>query len=814
MPPKPPSQVEYTHAARTTIADDELALGPFIERLVKPVLEWPTERSLVIGLYGEWGHGKTTALNFLEEWLKEHESVGRYRAVVLQFQPWLYSSPEALYRSFFATLTAKIRKTPVLPLAAKRTLARSLEGLASVLPLLDLVPGSPIGKAGAGALGKLAKGLRSTIGLDEASFEERRSKVRKHLEGLGKGAVKRRLVVLIDDLDRAEYDIVLATMKLVKLIADLPNVSYVVAMDYARVRHVLGKEYGDEYAATYLEKIVQVTIHLPPISRERLTELVRASVRDIFKLAGAQPEQILVESHFGPDLFDRTIGHRVVTLRDRARLADALRFMVLSGTSQLDIHAEDALLVTFLQVFFPDVYDEVRRNRNLLTGTPSYDEIFLGGGERGRKAQARRNRRYSAVVNAGARRASGDRQAADADAEHDDDALAGLDSDAPRVVEACLKILFPYARRLNRPEETTLAELRRHNRVASPDHFDKYFRLQAPPDEIEDARVVEALNLLAVELRKEDAEAIEGVQIVLRAIFARSQPVKRGSLIRKLNDRWRELDWQRISVLSRGLLKLEDVFGHDGAHSAVVEAGRSAVLNAHAAHTIEEDRYDAGVVGREVAFALIDSSASVDECIERAAGLCDRGGRELWIQTEEHATAVARYALAHLSGLEAAFSAIDRQSDEWFWRVLSLYSLAQKAGDDTARLRELVADAVREEALLFKLVRFYSDTGMRSRRWVFGARGDFPSLIRSLDLIVGRRVLKDACEEALSNGPVAEHAELYTSCVKFLQQHDAVPVQGEDEPGALEALAESAPSDDEATGDGGSDEDASNEESS
>lgn len=804
MPIKAPPQAVYTHAARTTIADDELGLEPFIERLVKPVLEWPTDSSLVIGLYGEWGHGKTTALYFLEEWLRQHEGVGKYRAVVIQFQPWLYSSPEALYRSFFATLTSKIRKTPVIPPAAKRTLARSLEGLATVLPLIDLVPGLPIGKAGAGALGKLAKGLRSTIGLDEASFEERRSKVRKQLEALGKGSVKRRLVVLIDDLDRAEYDMVLATMKLVKLIADLPNVSYVVAMDHARVRHVLGKEYGDEYAATYLEKIVQVTVHLPPISPERLAELVRASVRDIFKQAGADAERVLVESDFGPDLFDKTLGHRVRTLRDRARLADALRFMVLSGSNSLDIHAEDALLVTFLQVFFPDVYDEMRRSRDLLTGTPSYDEIFLGGGERRQKAQARRNRRYAAVVNAGLGQAHRQTRGSDPEQEPENDALAGLEADSSRVVESCLKILFPHARRINRPDESTLADLRRHNRVASPDHFDKYFRLEAPPDEIEDARVQAGLALLAVELTKSDAEAVQGVEEVLRSLFARCPALKRDSLKRKLNDRWRELDWQRVALLVRGLLRLEDVFGHDGAHSAAVEAGRCAVLNAHAAHTIEEDRYDAGEVGREVAYAILESSTSVDECILRTAAMCDRGGRELWIQSDEHAAAVAQRGLAHLGGMTAAFQALDRHSEEWFWRVLSLYSVVQKAGDDTVRLRALVADAIRDEVLLFRLVRFYSDTGVRSRRWVFGARGDYPNLIRALDLIVGRQALREACEMALRNGAPEEHADLYRLCVTFLQQHDAVPVEAEGTPSALESLAESAPADDEVEKEAGS----------
>jgi predicted KAP-like P-loop ATPase len=42
---------------------------------------------IVVALYGQWGLGKTTALNFIEHYLTQHGEAGAVELVILRFNP-------------------------------------------------------------------------------------------------------------------------------------------------------------------------------------------------------------------------------------------------------------------------------------------------------------------------------------------------------------------------------------------------------------------------------------------------------------------------------------------------------------------------------------------------------------------------------------------------------------------------------------------------------------------------------------------------------------------------------------------------------
>jgi hypothetical protein len=103
----------------TTEAQDRLGVVPFVRRLVRPLLLAPKESSLVVGLCGPWGYGKSSALNFLEEALcaaaggqTTTANVHLPQPIVVRFTPWLYGSVETLLASFFETLAIAIGDQP------------------------------------------------------------------------------------------------------------------------------------------------------------------------------------------------------------------------------------------------------------------------------------------------------------------------------------------------------------------------------------------------------------------------------------------------------------------------------------------------------------------------------------------------------------------------------------------------------------------------------------------------------------------------------------------------------------------------------
>jgi predicted KAP-like P-loop ATPase len=68
----------------------------FSRRIADTILQRENQDGIVIGIYGAWGEGKTSVLNFIEKELQNHESV-----LTLKLNPWRYNDEEALIKSFF-----------------------------------------------------------------------------------------------------------------------------------------------------------------------------------------------------------------------------------------------------------------------------------------------------------------------------------------------------------------------------------------------------------------------------------------------------------------------------------------------------------------------------------------------------------------------------------------------------------------------------------------------------------------------------------------------------------------------------------------
>ena len=89
----------------TKSTEDVLNRGTFAKSLAKTLLQYDQPSSFTIGLYGEWGSGKTSLLNMI---LENVES-GDDSAVILRFNPWLCSEPRQLIAQFFKQMAAAIK---------------------------------------------------------------------------------------------------------------------------------------------------------------------------------------------------------------------------------------------------------------------------------------------------------------------------------------------------------------------------------------------------------------------------------------------------------------------------------------------------------------------------------------------------------------------------------------------------------------------------------------------------------------------------------------------------------------------------------
>jgi hypothetical protein len=481
---------------------DELGTAAFVRRPVDPVRALPARHSAVVGIYGKWGQGKTTALNLLRRELNQAKS-GR-KPIVVEFNPWSFGSVDALVVAFFGTLRAELRRSGQLDAVAAKELDAALGALALLsVPVLALadVP-SAVAKL-AGGLAAVAKELLKS---GEETLREHKRTISKHLRSIAEREPSERVVVIIDDVDRLPDEEVVAVVRLLRLLADLPNITYVVGMDDRRVADALRRGRSSDFGRAYLEKIVQVPIALPPIEVATIERLVVPEIRRILQKAGVSTEGLFAPESWGSGIhFRETLGMRMRTLRDRARYLNSLMFMMGSGAAP-DVTAQDVVMLTFLQVFYPQVYSRLPANAPLLTGQLTARETFarIGSRDQGAAVTASRESQMQELC-----------RADDSDPE-----VLAPDVHA-KLVRAVMDRLFPGAVLAPDRGYSAASEQRRGNRIASPDRFDGYFLLRPAAGQVSDADARAMMRLLA-EDRPDDAASLRAISLALDPLRQKS----------------------------------------------------------------------------------------------------------------------------------------------------------------------------------------------------------------------------------------------------------------------------------------------------
>ncbi len=326
----------------TGIAEDRFNRAPFATRIAETIATRVDPSSIVLGLFGPWGDGKTSVLEMMHEALKPYP-----KAIVVRFNPWHFQSEDLLLRGFFATLADAMGQS--LP-SMKEKAGELLKKYGSVLSLASLTVGGVV-QVTPGETAKSAGEAMSNVGLDEL-----RVRIERMLDEANK-----RLVILIDDIDRLDREETHAIFKLVKLSASFRHTSYVLAFDDAVVSAALGERYGAggvPAGRAFLEKIIQVPLHLPPADENSLRQLALEGVDNALTQSDIKLTQPQVDAFIRH--FDDALLPQLETPRRSKLFSNALLFAlpILKG----EVNPVDQMLIEGIRVLYPRLYISIRDN--------------------------------------------------------------------------------------------------------------------------------------------------------------------------------------------------------------------------------------------------------------------------------------------------------------------------------------------------------------------------------------------------------------------------------------------------------------------
>ena len=290
---------------------------------------------LTVGVFGPWGSGKTSLLRMLKADVETKRSPS-LRAV--WFTAWKYDRHEALWRAFILRVLDALypRKEGEAPWEERERIPvdELHEKQAKHVTYLDRLSsslyrpvtweekggwtmawdeaGKEIAKLPAFLLLSAAgsEKVANSLGItpDMAQLLQREVQAQRleqvasmeQFEATFKDALAEilgsdgRLIVFVDDLDRCLPEKAIEVLEAIKLFLEVPGTAFVLGMDRAVIERGIEARYrayfrhdGGERAefpisgASYLQKIVQIPFHLPPLAVEDVGTYIAALEKEL-----------------------------------------------------------------------------------------------------------------------------------------------------------------------------------------------------------------------------------------------------------------------------------------------------------------------------------------------------------------------------------------------------------------------------------------------------------------------------------------------------------------------------------------------------
>lgn len=288
--------------------------------------------SMAVGIYGDWGTGKTT---FLQHVCKELEQ----RYVIIEFNPWGCLSAESVITDFFNNMKQN--------LSNNNELGNAIEEYMNMLTTIEIPD--------------WIKWLTDKIaGNSNDTTASMKKKVEERLKDSDKP-----VAILIDDIDRLEADEVFEVLRLIRITANFCNTVFIAAYDKNHVCEMLHSK-GIESAERYIEKVFNVEISLPNLESKTIPYIIRDEIYKMTLPESNQRREIKKALYQYTDSSRREllVSHYIHNFREAKRFAAlfALNFNHIKKTGTGEFNLFDLFWLELLHFCCNDEYKTLATN--------------------------------------------------------------------------------------------------------------------------------------------------------------------------------------------------------------------------------------------------------------------------------------------------------------------------------------------------------------------------------------------------------------------------------------------------------------------
>lgn len=312
-----------------------------------------------IGIYGEWGTGKTTLMKSIEKDLvTENSQRPNQTFLPIWFNAWKYEREENLAsvslmktvgyamanHDKFDQLSKTIFKG--LTIVGKDVMQQiAMQAVAKKRELADEEIDEKMDY-----LNTLYRDSVYYEGLDK--IKDQMTKIRENGD--------HRVVIFIDDLDRCSPIKALEVLESIKLFLDIEGFVFVIGLSHKTVTQLITQAYkmtgiqGDDY----IKKIIQIPIKIPSWTRESVVDLINNSIvtklnSDYTKFLQQNSGMIAKIVGYNPRQLKRFINNVIIAFET---------FAGKQGSPEIQFN--EIFLVKILKSEWPDFYHEFVHNKD------------------------------------------------------------------------------------------------------------------------------------------------------------------------------------------------------------------------------------------------------------------------------------------------------------------------------------------------------------------------------------------------------------------------------------------------------------------
>ncbi|WP_337044957.1 Qat anti-phage system ATPase QatA [Emticicia sp. 17c] len=252
-------------------------------------------RPLTIGVYGDWGVGKSSILSILQSKVKAEKVAKVSNNHCILFNGWLFQGYEDAKTALMETVVTELAE---LQPANKKVqkFAKSLLGRINWLKVAKFSAGALLtGITGLPVAGIIGEGISRVKKMTEYSDddsmikeEEKEETVtsqihafRKEFKKLISSSKVDHIIVLVDDLDRCLPKSVIEILEAIRLFLFVEGTTFVISADERMIEYAVKEHFPNlpasytEYTKNYLEKLIQIPIRIPTLTKQQTGNYIK-----------------------------------------------------------------------------------------------------------------------------------------------------------------------------------------------------------------------------------------------------------------------------------------------------------------------------------------------------------------------------------------------------------------------------------------------------------------------------------------------------------------------------------------------------------